>query len=507
MWIVFYINANGIADAGDVARQGAKSISFIGDDHRRANVIRALPDPVSDMGYHPLPPSGEIPEEREGAYAPFTPLWGSDALVRGEPYPGFPVGIAMDVADDGEIFVAVLMTGNTSGQDTVEMWSSTDGRTWVRIPEMDVIGRFDPRGVDIAVGPGSNPWIYVVVDWDSSSAWTVGEGIYLRRIRRDLSTWDWVEITSADTASLPALSVNNDGHVAMTYITDAGAVVRGISTDSGLTWSMLLANDSTLWTSVYLSDSGRGYQAYVRGDTSLWLITFDLPSISASNISVVALPDTARQVSITAGTGASSSQEVVALWANRHVSTNVWDVHYITSSDGGATWGSPSPFPPTNFAYPSGNYMAYPYVHRDRHISSFRFVATFVGASWDSVMYAHSASATGWDSLITINDHNGTTQFGARVDYCYNLGGGCVAYREYAEDRVWFDGYLLTAVSERREVPSRLRVMDGGVEVDRRVRIFTVDGRLLKVGEGFIPLRSGMYLIEMDGGYVRVMVR
>ncbi len=471
------------------------------DTRSSVRVVRAGVQP-GDMGLV------EGPKFRDnGEEAPFTPLWGTDVLIRSANN-GNPYGLAMDVSDDGDIFVAVLMEGPGLRDDTLEVWKSTDGgSSWSRVTYMDVVGEIDYQGIDVAVGPGTNPWLYVVINWDDSSTST-GQGLYLRRMRLDGSAWNWYELVPKDTVDRPRISVNSDGKLALTYITNSRRVYRGVSVDSGETWDIVYANNNTTWAEIYISENGRGYHAYVKNDTNVVVVTFNAPSPYADDVNNLALPDTARHVSITAGGGAVSSQQAVVVWANRHPSTNVWDVHYSYSTDGGTTWASPSPFPPTNYAYPSGAYMNYPYVHRDRNTTLFKFVSTFV-SSWDTVFYTSSASANGWSaSLVAINDHNATTTFGAVVDYCPGVGGGCIAYREYASDNVWFDGWNATEVSESPiTVREALKVVRGGVEAYDDASVYSVDGRLVASGKGFLPLKSGIYLVKVRDRTYRVLVR
>ncbi len=472
------------------------------DTRSHVREVRAEVQP-GDMGLVNAPKFGG---KEEGA--PFTPLWGTDALIRNAST-GTPNGLAMDVADNGDIFVAVLIKGSGYRDDTLEVWESTDGgQTWSRHVQLGVIGEIDPQGIDLAVGPGADPWLYVVVNWDDSSTSTIGQGLYFRRIRTDGSDWDWFEIVPGDTIDRPRISVNADGYLALTYVTNSNRVYRGVSTDSGDTWDVRFANTGTTWAEVYISDNGRGYHAYVMGDTNVVVVTFNAPSATPDDVTVLALPDTARHVSVTASGGTVSSQEAVVLWANRHPSANVWDVHYSYSTDGGASWASPTVFQPTNFPYPSGDFMNYPYVHRDRNSTGFRFVTTFV-SSWDTVFYAFSSSADGWTSSITaINDHDATTSFGAVVDYCPGTSGGCIVYRQYASYNVWFDGWNSTEIAESPgAVRGNLRVLNGGIEVSADANVYSVDGRLVASGKGFLPLRSGIYLVRTGDRTYRVVVR
>ncbi len=500
---ILSITAEGLPGGPESLRGTVRVYRGASDDRAATKTVRAVVSD-NDMGLKALPPADR---DSKGDGVPFTPLWGTDVLIR-DADNGTPSGLAMDVADNGDIYVGVLMKGPGYRDDTLEIWKSRDrGNTWARYDNMRVVGEIDRDGMDVAVGPGTNPWLYVVINWDDSST-TTGTGIYLRRMRVDGSTYDWVRIVDRDTVDRPRISVSNDGYIAITYVTNTGRVYRGVSTDEGLTWNVGEASTNTRWSEIYISDNGRGYHAYIRIDTTVRVVTFNAPSYLPDNVTTLELPDTARHVSVTASGGAVSSQEAVVVWANRHPYTDVWDVHYSYSTDGGTTWAAPDVFQPTNFPYPAGDYMNYPYVHRDRNANDFRFVVTFV-SSWDTVFYAFSASANGWDTSITpINDHDGTTSFGAVVDYCPGTGGGCVAYREYASDNVWFDGWNLTGVQEEpSQVVHSIVVANGGIKTSSNVRVYSVDGRMVASGKGFIGLKRGVYLVRSAHGTVKVILR
>ncbi len=496
------ITAEGLPGGSEPLKGTVRVHEDAPDDRAATKVIRAKIS-YNDMGLKSLPRMDENDKEDD---APFTLLWGLDVLIR-DVDNGTPSGLVMDVADNGDIYVGILMKGPGTDDDTLEIWRSTDGGySWSRIDYLKVVGEIDHNGIDLAVGPGSNPWLYVVVNRDDLSS--IGQGIYFRRIRVDGSAYDWVTIVEEDTVERPRISVNNDGHIAITYVTNGTGVYRGISTDEGLTWSIGLASTGVTWSEIYISDNGRGYHAYVVANTTVRVVTFNAPSYSADDVTTLELPDTARHVSVTASGGAVSSQEAVVVWANKHIYTNVWDVHYSYSTDGGETWAAPDVFEPTNFPYPYGDYMNYPYVHRDRNASEFGFVVTFV-SSWDTVFYAFASSANGWStSLIPINDHNGATSFGAVIDYCPGTGGGCIVYGEQASYRVWFDGWNFTEVQEEpSQVGHGIVVVSGGIKTSSNVRVYSVDGRMVASGKGFIGLKRGVYLVRSAHGTVKVILR
>ena len=434
---------------------------------------------------------------RFGHIEDIRPLWGTDVLVRGTPFNGYPADIAMDVADNGDIYVAVLMKGPSANDDTIEFYKSTDGgNSWMKISPILILGEID--GFDMVIGPGANPWIYTLVDFDT----LFGAGLKIRRMRADFSASDWFNIALGDTIEYPSMSVNNSGTLVITYITttpDSG-VYRGVSTDEGATWNTLRANTGVYAPpSIFISANNRAYHMYYTADRRIWLITFDAPTLSGTYVNTIDLaPDESYISSIAATGGAPSSQGVIAVWENFHTSTGVWDIHYATSNDGGNTWSAPGPFPPTNFIYSSGSNMWYPYVHRDRNdvYGSFRFVSTYATSSFDSVLYAFSSTHDGWGSTYdaVINDWDATISFGARVDYCPGASGGCVAYRQYASDSVWFDGYNF--VIDVDEVVKNVKDLKDG-------EMYDILGRRINPSNA----KKGIFFIRYKGKLRKVLIR
>jgi len=274
---------------------------------------------------------------------------------------------------------------------------SSDGYTWSqwrRFETREVGG----RGVDIAVGPGTDPWVYLLVDVQGNT----GGDLAVFRVKASGSSSSWIPVVpgATDTVLMPSISVNNDGVLALTYTTVSRRVYRCLSTDE---------------------ENGRGYHAYVQNDTSIVIATFDSPDLSATYVRRVRIGgDTAYSVSVTASDGSPSAQKVLVIYSNRHNSGDYTDVHWAYSTDGGDNFQPDDVFPPDlGLLYPSGTEALYPYVHRDRNTTSFRFVFTYYdGSAWDTVFYSFSADGTSWSPYTAVNDHRGTGTFGARVDYC-----------------------------------------------------------------------------------------
>jgi len=466
----------------------------------------------TDRTVKPLPLNGDlgevsspavnVGEEKGPDPAPFTPMWGADILIRSA-NTGTPAGIKVASAPNGDIYAAVLM--RSSAWDTVEIWKSTDGgSTWTRQPQLDVHGDIDFRGFDMVIGPGSNPWMFIVVDYDSSSF----DALYSRRITLDGSSPTWIKVVDGDTVRYPSISVNSTNQLVLSYITDNDRVYRGASTDTAQTWTLVYANSNVQSSDVHVSENGRGYHTYITTDSTVWLVTFNLPSLGASSVDQLSEGNDIRHISVAASNGSVSSQHVTVVWSNYHSSTDKWDVHYTYSTDGGAAWSTASPFPPTNFLISTGAAMYYPTLAYEHNADAFRFVATLV-SSWDTVIYALSTGADSWPSGRTfLNDYNATTSFPASVGYSSTLSGGFVIYRQYASDNVWFDRWTTpTDVAEKVIRADNFNLNGRTLTTSHPVRIYSVSGRLVGEGTGTFTLKPGMYLITHENGTSKLVVR
>ena len=466
----------------------------------RGKTVRSIPL-NGDLGEVPSP-AVVVGEEEKPKYAPFTPMWSTDILIRSA-NTGTPAGVKVVSAPNGDIYAAVLM--RSSGADTLEIWKSTDGgSTWVRQPMFDVHGNIDHMGFDMVIGPGPNPWMFVVVDYDSTSF----DALYSRRITLDGSSWDWVKVVDKDTTRYPSLSVNSANQVVISYLTDNNMVYRGASTDTAQTWTLQSANTSVYWSDIHVSENGRGYHAYITSDSTVWLVTFNLPTLGASSVDQLTEGNAIKHVSVAASDGAVSSQHVTVVWSNYHGGTDKWDIHHTYSTDGGANWSPAAPFPPTNFLISTGAEMRYPVLSYEHNADAFRFVTTLV-SSWDTVIYAFATDASAWpSSRVFLNDYNATTSFPASVGYSSTLSGGFVVYREYASDNVWFDRWTTPTDVEEDVVRGGKFNFDGRtLSTSLPVRIYSTDGRLVGEGTGTFTLKPGVYLIMHKGGTSKLIVR
>lgn len=435
------------------------------------------------------------------------PLWGTDKLVSSGSGLGlYLLDVAMDVADNGDIYVAVAYD-ILSGYDTVVVWKSTDnGIIWNRI--IKTTGELNHSCIDLAVGPGSNPLIFLLVEFDGPATY---DGLWLG-IATDTG-FVWSNIVDTLAVENPALSIDNNENIAIAFVDTFKNVYRGASTDLGVTWDISRVNMESspyLLPAIFLSDNGRGYHAYTTKDSVVWLVSFDLPSLAAVDITSLHItPDKVGDISIAASGGTPSNQRVISVWENIHTSTSIQDIHYATSNDGGTTWSSSNIFPPTNFAYSTGSDMWSPWVHRHRNDLDFRFTSLYTTPSGDSVFYAFSSSATSWPtSYDVINDHYDVSIMdGPRVDYCPGLSGGCVVYND-VRDSTWFDYWNATGISEgsKRQNSLKSMVLKNGIFSQGYVKVFTADGRLIKEGSGYIGLPKGVYFLVGKGYQQKIII-
>ncbi len=430
----------------------------------------------------------------------YTPLWGTDQLVR----EGYSVlsDMAMDVDENGNIYVAILLDHPQPAEnDTVEIWMSDDGGlNWTHLYSLYEAG--SNGGIyelDMVVDTGADPVIYTFLLYDNQGP-DDDEGIWLNMGRPSSGPFNWIRLTADSTQEMLSASINSSGEIMVGYRQEGTKIYVQFSTDGGFTWDtsyVSLGNRS--WPSVHLTDDHMGLVAYTVDDTVLRIGIYD-NFASPQFYTLYPTCDGLRHLSITGGNG-----NYVVVWSNYHASTDVWDVHYAYSTDGGSTWTN-TVFPPTNFAFGSRD-AVYPSVN---YSGSFRFVTTLINAPFDSIYYSFSSTPDGWGDLdyTVVNDYNGTTVFGAEVARTPYTAGGIVVYREYGSGNIWIDGYNYTSSRETiSENLLQVKVSGKVLHIITRngqpvsIGIYTVSGK--KIGSSVINGRgslqvpsSGMYILK-----------
>ncbi len=430
----------------------------------------------------------------------YTPLWGTDNLVR-EGYSSIS-DMAMDVDENGNIYVAVLLDHPQPAEnDTVEIWMSNDGGlNWTFLYSLYEPGSYGGiYELDMKVDTGADPVIYTFLLYDNQGP-DDDEGIWVNMGRASSGPFDWIRLTTDSTQEMLTASINSSGEIMVGYRQEGTRIYVQFSTDGGTTWdTSYVSVGNRSWPAVHLTDDHMGLVAYTVDDTAVRVGMYDNFG-SPQFYTIYPDCDGVRHLSITGGGG-----NYMVVWSNYHASTDIWDVHYAYSTDGGSTWTN-TVFPPTNFAYGSRD-AVYPSAN---YSGSFRFVTTLINAPFDSIYYSFSSTVDGWGDMdyTVVNDYNGTTLFGAQVARTSYTAGGIVVYREYGSGNIWIDGYNYTASNE--VLPGE--ILD--IRVDGKIlyiatrdgkpanlSIYTISGKKVKSstinGNGTLELpSSGIYILK-----------
>lgn len=388
-------------------------------------------------------------------------LFGDDVLVRTGRSPSWG-DLALDHAtDNGDLYVALLVPG-PGVNDTVEMHRSTDdGATWNFWSR--VVGAGGTGGIDdveLIVGPGPNPWIYTFPLYNAAGG---TGGLYVRRMRADLSAFDWFQVVAGgDTLS----DISADRSVAapiqlfVSYVGHSGAdnnIYAERSTNLGTTWvdrAWVASGDRRV---PRISSGGDGYFYITYAvDTTLIRIGRNTDNLVGSWSFSDVDPDVEGDWNpwvAAARTTPGASQTAWVLYRHRHSSGNA-DIHYAYSQDGGASWTF-SWWPPMGTGPRTDWNMNLPCIRYayDYLADLCAATAVFYGESPlipDSVISSWSfvSSPDVWHDRMIINDWDATSEFGPRIDLSSGMGGMGIVYRRWASDEVYFDWWFNVGVEE-----------------------------------------------------------
>ncbi len=467
-------------------------------------------------------PAGDAP----GALLPFID-WGNDRLI--DSLNELPVWgkIQADVAPNGDIYVGILDPDDGATNDTVSFYRSTNGgQTWTYLnriagPSGDI------RDFTLRVGAsGSSVWWYAFVVYDGVA------GIYVRRMRPDLTGLQWTQIAAGDTfVRITAdRNIENPHHLFAAWETQNGLLRMQSSSDSATTWgNNRNVNANVTRPSVAAGADGYVYIAYLfRNDSTRYHVgryTNNLISPSFVFNSCDSGPDNRFLNLSVAGarTTPGSSQRAIILATYRYVPNGNIGPRYSWTTNGGTNWSS-SFWPPTNVA--RSTWRAHGPAIRVGYgePSVFRAIVSMPEptASFDSIVYAfaYDDSMSNWVGRGVYNDHRATGEFGGAIGISSQTGGGFIAYREYASTRIWFDGWSFTGVAQdpatelpdgRMSAPFGARRIRLGLDRAAPVRATVTDaaGRTRTVlHDGILPagnhtlslpaLRRGVYFVTVD---------
>ncbi len=389
--------------------------------------------------------------------------WGTDKLVRSGSYNlrWISLSHSSDMTNKPN-YVAVLRYVTGSDYDTIFHYYSTDGINWtswlpIWYPDGDEIWQ-----VEVLVGRGTNPWIYTFVR--STVSGTPNDGaLILRRWRADGSTGDWIWIaTPGDSIGRFAVDMDENEVLYVAYLKQAGATTWNLyatrSTDQGLTW------ETPIWVSsgnrkdpeIAIGKGNYFYISYVVDD-SIVRIGRNTNGLSGTwNFANVETDGDGEYMTSIAASRQQTppNQTAWCLYRHYHSNTNMYDIHYAYTTNGGSNW-TYGVWPPMN--YPYGN-VRYPWIE-----TAFDYpydICVALGTtyqSFDSIItvWANAGAPNSWQDRAVINEHDATGEMPNKIALNIVLGGTTVFYRQYGSGNVWFDWWWNVGIKEIvKNVPS-----------------------------------------------------
>ena len=510
----------------------------VDDNAQSGTAAVANTDEIDYLKTSGRPGTGIIEEDDQ--MVRITPFmdWSNDTLI-GETGTLPTLGVlTTDATEDGDIFVGVLDPCGTD-EDTAYVWySSNAGQSWNQI-------------IRFGTGAGTNGGIddYVLrVGWDANGSWvyhfllynknTTDGGLWVFKHRVPYTSGDWTQITQqGDTLLNIAADLNMEDpqHIFVGYETQSTRVYMWSSKDSAETWgNQTYIMDDRHKPAICAGSDGYVYVACLKpSDSTHYRMGRHTNNLeSGGSWKFVNVDSSAdhqfRDLSIAADrAGSGATQTAICLATYKYPGNGNIGPRYGWTTNGGEDWSS-SFWPVTNQSRETWD-MRHPYIRRSYHSSLFRAVITVPEPteSWDTLVYAYAQSATPteWTGRGVPNDHRITGEYAANVDYSVKNLGGYVAYREFAAEQIWFDGYAYTDVEQDTRAvgtPADARVgtfvgnegaisfnlpnasnvravlYDGAGRVAGRV----FDGRL-DAGEHRLPIPSrnlaeGVYFLNLD---------
>ena len=402
----------------------------------------SIPDPgaTATRKQHPRSAKFEQPAPQRD--------WGTDVLV-GQVAPIQGGRMSLDHAANGDLYCA-MYSPTAAPQCTVNIFRSTDaGLSWVNYFSIRNATDNDTlQDAVLRVGPGDNPWIYILCHYATS----IG-ALKTFRIRADLTSQSFISIIRGDSV-LGQIdldrNIEDPSTLFMTYLEDDGTskMLRLFASyDSGETWTNgRSVRSGEQWTPrVAAGGDGYVYLTWTEADTNVWVIRYTnnlvSPSISfsildTSNHSTVQVPSVAAS-RMQAGAGQSA-------WVlNRHLhpADTAYDVHSSTTTNGGLTWTTQYWTPCGGIVHTPEDFRA-PYVRVSYDYSNdlVAAVATLYTAPESLIhSWAYADDPTGWQGRDIINDGYVTGQHSPGLDITLATDGSVVTWREQGDGVLWSD--------------------------------------------------------------------
>lgn len=441
--------------------------------------------------------NGTPSEFDDPSWVPPAQDWGADILV-GEPeyQPSGRISVDNDT-ETGDIYVSMLHR-DPAEDDTAHIWRSTDGgATWSDFPRIignnSSVGHLNDAQVLCGHGPGDTTWVYIVSA--ASKA-----GLRIRRETPDASKFHWVTIDTTTTITRVAIdrNIENPEHLFVVW-TEADGDIRAMSsTNAGATWGNAnYVASGRRGASFAAGGDGYGYIAYMDDtDSTYYRIARFNNNLISPSWSFVTIDSASnqrfREVAVAADrTAPGDSQVAIALVIQRYTGNGNIYPRYAYTANGGMSW-SASFWPVTNQSR-STWLMRFPRIRRSYNDNLFRAIVSVpeTTTAWDTIVYAYTRAddPTNWEARGEHNDYRNTGEVSHDIGYSSLTSGGFIAYREYGQGRVWFDGWDFTEISAGPSPvqPRRMTSAFGsGVKLTlpRRARVaaslYDQDGRLVR---------------------------
>ena len=378
--------------------------------------------------------------------------WGTDRLVRSGSSNLSWISLSHSSDRPNKTnYVTFVRYVSGTGLDTVSCFASDDGKTWnwwfSILPSTNEISQ-----TEVLVGRGTNPWVYVFfVSYNYGQANT--GALWLLRIRADGSAYNFIQIaTPGDSTGRFVVDIDKNENLYLAYLKQAGATTWNLyltrSTDQGATWQtpILVASGNRKYPEIAIgAPSHYFYISYVVDDSIIRIGRY----ANWANWTFVDIETDADQEYYTSIAASRDSSTLTAwcLYRNYHSSTNVYDIHYAYTTDGGSNWTF-GVWPPMNFAY--GN-VAYPWVETafDYPVNLCVALGTTI-QTFDSIVtvWANAGDPSSWHDRGVINDYDATTLMPNKIDLNIRLGGTTILYRQYASGNIWFDYWWNVGIKE-----------------------------------------------------------